>query len=119
MNRTRDLGRRGEIAARYYLNNSGYNILANNYRIKHKEIDLIASFRGKIVFIEVKTRNNNEMENCNNQIGYRQLRTLRRAMASYALEKKLNLNSISLDLIVIFYQTGEGRARIVHYRNIV
>jgi putative endonuclease len=50
------LGRQGEALAAAYLRNKGYRILEQNYRCRLGEIDIIASDRKTICFIEVKTR---------------------------------------------------------------
>lgn len=52
----RRLGRRGESAAEAFLVRRGYRILARNYRCPLGELDLVASDRGVVVFVEVKTR---------------------------------------------------------------
>ncbi|MPN49257.1 hypothetical protein SDC9_196872 [bioreactor metagenome] len=49
-------GNMGEQAAAAFLQNTGYNILAQKFRSKMGEIDIIAEHRGVIVFVEVKTR---------------------------------------------------------------
>ena len=54
-----DLGSDGEQLAKQFLENSGYEILDENWVFKKSEIDLIAYKDSKIIFIEVKTRKNN------------------------------------------------------------
>jgi putative endonuclease len=50
------LGDRGEQLAADHLARAGWTILHRNYRLGHKEIDLVAR-RGEVVaFVEVKTR---------------------------------------------------------------
>ena len=51
-----DLGKRGEELAKVFLQNSGYEILAENWRHKRAEIDLIARLGNFFVCVEVKTR---------------------------------------------------------------
>ena len=51
-----DVGRRGEKAAARYLKKQGFRILARNHRESHNELDIIASNRQYILFVEVKTR---------------------------------------------------------------
>lgn len=52
----RELGVRGEELAARYLEELGYTILARNYRLGHREIDLIVSCSDLVVFVEVKAR---------------------------------------------------------------
>ena len=49
------IGKKGEDAAVKYLLEKGYKILDRNYRSKRNEIDIVASYRGIIVFVEVKS----------------------------------------------------------------
>ena len=51
-----DLGRASEFLAAEYLLDRGYRILERNYRVGHKEIDLIAQRDRVIAFVEVKAR---------------------------------------------------------------
>jgi putative endonuclease len=57
MNQKQTIGKIGEIATAEYLIKLGFTILAQNWRTKGGELDLIAkSPAGKVHFIEVKTR---------------------------------------------------------------
>ena len=51
-----EIGLMGEDLAANYLIEQGYRILERNWRCKHFEIDIIASYEDILVFIEVKTR---------------------------------------------------------------
>jgi putative endonuclease len=53
-----ELGNIGENAASDYLRKAGYEILAQKYRCRFGEIDIIAKNKDFIVFVEVKTRSN-------------------------------------------------------------
>ncbi|RKU28282.1 YraN family protein [Candidatus Poribacteria bacterium] len=46
----------GEKLAVEHLKTQGYQILAQNYRFHRGEIDIIAKYEKRIVFVEVKTR---------------------------------------------------------------
>lgn len=50
------LGRQGELLARDYLQKQGYQVVAENFRTKLGEVDLIARHGKTMVFVEVKTR---------------------------------------------------------------
>ena len=51
-----NLGKKGELLAKGYLEKKGYTILEQNFRTRYGEIDIIAKFQGEIIFFEVKTR---------------------------------------------------------------
>jgi uncharacterized protein (TIGR00252 family) len=53
---TTDIGRRAELCVAEYLSDCGYNIVAQNWRTKWCEIDIIASKQGIVYFVEVKYR---------------------------------------------------------------
>ena len=53
----REFGNKGEDLACEYLIKNGYEILERNKHFsKLCEIDIIAKFKNKVVFVEVKTR---------------------------------------------------------------
>ena len=58
MSASKSLGQLGEDCAAEFLEESGYKIVARNFRIRSAEIDIIAQRDGVLVFVEVKTRSN-------------------------------------------------------------
>lgn len=52
----RRLGQWGERQARLHLEAKGYTVIANNFRCRAGEIDIVARQSDELVFIEVKTR---------------------------------------------------------------
>ena len=54
------LGRAGEIKAAEFLKKKGYKIITKNYKTPFGEIDVIAKDGDYIVFVEVKTRVNDD-----------------------------------------------------------
>ena len=54
------LGRAGEVKAAEFLKEKGYKIIKTNYKTCFGEIDLIAQDDEYTVFIEVKTRTNED-----------------------------------------------------------
>ena len=55
-----ELGKEGERAAAYYLIKKGYEIREISWQCGHRDIDIIAERPGVIVFVEVKTRSNED-----------------------------------------------------------
>lgn len=56
MARHNNTGNQGEVMAVDYFMQKGYEILHRNWRSRHWEVDIIASRKGMLHFIEVKTR---------------------------------------------------------------
>lgn len=54
-----DTGIKGEMLARKYLEEKGYNIVEINWRCRRAEVDLIAFKDSTLIFAEVKTRTGN------------------------------------------------------------
>jgi putative endonuclease len=51
-----DLGKAGERSAVSFLKNKGFDIIATNWRKEKAEADIIATYNGMLVIVEVKTR---------------------------------------------------------------
>lgn len=62
------LGQRGENVAAKYLRSQGYTIILRNFRCRLGEIDIIARDGKSIVFVEVKTRANDEMASLEDRV---------------------------------------------------
>ena len=61
MTRNQDIGRMSEEYVANYLTRRGAKILARNYTVHNVgEIDIICEFKGKILVIEVKSRDSRE-----------------------------------------------------------
>ena len=111
-------GNWGENLAKEYLQRHHYAIIADNYRIGHREIDLIARYNGLLVFIEVKTRAKTSDSLTDNPINARQIKNLKQAIIAYALKNRLSLEAVRLDLITIIVDRQNRNARLKHYRDI-
>jgi putative endonuclease len=117
----KELGNRGEALARRYLEQNGYKIIAANFRIGRNEFDLIAQYKGKTIFFEIKTRlktEGSEKENGTDCFSANQAQGLKRAINAYCLKNRLSGEKIRLDLIIISVNSEKGRADLKHYKNI-
>ncbi len=63
MNHNKDTGNKGENLAAQYLSERSYTILERNWRFKYWEVDIIASKKNKLHFVEVKTRTSHRFWN--------------------------------------------------------
>jgi putative endonuclease len=77
------LGRDGEDAAVRYLESLGYTILQRNFRAPGGEIDIVASERGTIVFVEVKARRSHAYGSALAAVDARKRRRIRALAGDY------------------------------------
>jgi putative endonuclease len=56
------LGNYGEELAQDYLLQKGYTLLATNWRCRYGELDIIAEHEHVLIFVEVKTRHSNDIQ---------------------------------------------------------
>jgi len=95
----RTFGGEGEAAARDYLIGKGWHVLAMNYRRPTGEIDIVATKRGIIAFIEVKRRTTDRYGRPAEAVTpAKRLRILRTA-ALYIQEHHLEDKRIRFDVI--------------------
>ncbi len=79
----RTLGTIGEEFAVKLLQEKGLIILERNFRCRYGEIDIIAKDKGKVVFIEVKTRKNIRYGTPEESVDQRKQKKLRLLASSY------------------------------------
>ncbi len=120
-NRTekRKIGDIGENIACDFLERRGFEIIERNYLRKWGEIDIIAKKKDMIHFIEVKsvTHGTSEYRPEDNMHPWK-LRRLSRAMQTYMLEKKLDLDW-QLDLVTVKMDQQTRKARVELIENII
>lgn len=95
-------GRVGEDAAAAYLVSQGYIIMARNWRIRRREIDIVCMKGDLLVVVEVKTRHVSE-ERPGELLDAAKCRNLRAAAEAYLKAKALR-TEVRFDLILV---TGE------------
>ena len=88
MGRNNLVGAWGEALAAEYLRKKRYSILATNFRIRMGEIDLIASNRKYLVFVEVKLRKNTDFALAREFVDERKQKRLRSAAAVYLANQR-------------------------------
>ncbi len=62
-------GERGESVVAGFLKSNGYTIIAQNWRYRHLEIDIIATKYNTIHFVEVKFLHNNKIAEPYEKVG--------------------------------------------------
>lgn len=95
-----ELGKWGESLAADYLTAKGYTILARNWRVGHRDIDIVAFHNDTLVIIEVKTRTANTFVSPEEAVDYQKIRSLCIAANAYVKLKRIN-TPIRFDIIAI------------------
>ena len=101
INRKR-IGDRGEDNAVNFLLANGYEVLQRNFRFGRAEIDIIAQKNAVIVFIEVKTRKNNNYGYPESYLSEPQQERIHLAAEEYVLQNEWQGN-IRFDIISILW----------------
>lgn len=102
------LGDRGEMAACGFLKEKGYEILEKNYKCKLGEIDVIARRRGRLTFIEVKTRTSAQFGTPQEAVGLKKQEKIFKLAQWYMKEKKLRETPVAFDVVAVLWKEGQA-----------
>ena len=123
----RKTGDIGEEVAVKYLERKGFRILERNYLRKWGEIDIVAEKAKTLYFIEVKTvsREPSERESGNGHrpeenVHYRKVQRLRRAIQTYILERKVKESQVwQFDIACVYLDYSTKKAKVEMLENII
>ncbi|HSZ24213.1 MAG TPA: YraN family protein [Cytophagaceae bacterium] len=105
------LGKEGERKAIEYLTRKGWVILAQNYRYKRGELDIIGLENEVLVFVEVKYRKSNRFGFPEDFVDDHKVKMIRTTATNY-IEEKNWLKDIRFDIISI-----TDREELKHFRD--
>lgn len=112
---TKIIGNKGEEKAAFYLENHGYNILYKNWRTNFGEIDIIAEKEDKIVFVEVKSLPNGNLDLLAKVLNKNKQSRIIKTSKCFLLNHRQYSNSyIRYDVIVI---DMPGMPEVYHIEN--
>jgi putative endonuclease len=92
-------GRRSEIQAVDYIRSLGFRIVTSGYRTKGGEVDVIAWEGDILVFIEVKSRQNDEPPE--DSVGRTKQRRIIRAAGHYISRHRLQETPYRFDILAV------------------
>lgn len=97
-----DLGKWGEDEAALYYEDRGYEILERDWKVGKRDIDLIALTEDKdtLVFVEVKTRQNNDLQEPEEAVDVKKMRNLAIAANAYVKLHGLDMD-VCFDIISV------------------
>ena len=94
-------GRRGEAQAEQFLKKAGLQIIARNVRIGYDELDLIAKQGDTLIFVEVKTRKNENFGRPASAVNRAKRKKLSRAAMRFLKKRKLRPPYIRFDIVEV------------------
>ena len=109
-----ELGKKGELIARKFLEGIGFSIIETNWRHEKDEIDLIAKEGDELVMVEVKTRSTNFYGDPSEAVGIAKENFMIRAAEAYIELHDLNIDTRFDIVSIVIDKKGE---QIEHIRD--
>ena len=107
------LGSKGEELAAGFLKKNGYKILARNHKTRLGEIDIIASDKGTLCFVEVKTRNSDRFGAPAEAVSNFKQRQISKAALCYLKEKKFLDKRARFDVVCVEYLADSPKIHLI------
>lgn len=95
-----DFGKWGETTAAAYLESKGYAIIARDWRLGHRDLDIIANKDGTLVIVEVKARSSSFLVSPEESVDFHKMRSLCIAANAYVKMNRINA-PIRFDIVAI------------------
>ncbi|MFA6410155.1 MAG: YraN family protein [Candidatus Buchananbacteria bacterium] len=114
---TKQLGKIGEGIAAKYLQQKGYEILAKNFLVRQGEIDLICAKKKVTIFVEVKTRSNQNFGFPEAAVNQKKIERIILASQNYFLGQT-KIGQWQIDVISILLNQKNQIVEIKHFENI-
>lgn len=112
--RRKETGRAGENAAAHYLTEKGYTILERNWSTRLGELDIIASEKEQIIFVEVRTTSGVRFGFGYQSVDIRKQQKVRRLALQYIQQKRLEHLPIRFDVVSVLLDRGISSIQIDH-----
>ena len=105
-NYKKEIGKKGEEMAVKLLMNKGYKIIERNWYYHRNELDIIAEYDDKIIFVEVKTRTEGEYVEPDFAVSKRKQSAIIKAADGYLIQKDIDKEARFDIVSVIIYPGG-------------
>ena len=100
-----ELGAWGEELASAFLQQKGYTIIERDWKMGHKDLDIIAKHNGMVVFVEVKTRRNRVFGSPEVSVDYRKIKNLQAAANHYVKYRRIAYE-LRFDIVSVVGEVG-------------
>ncbi|MRG44461.1 endonuclease [Chitinophaga sp. SYP-B3965] len=96
-----EVGKKGELLAADHLRLKNYQVLHTNWTYGNLELDIVARYRGVLIFVEVKTRSTQYFGMPEEFVHANKAQLIRRAADKYMDQYGLLPEEIRFDIIAI------------------
>jgi putative endonuclease len=110
------LGREGERLAETFLKRKGYRLVERNYRCRGGEVDLIVLDRRVVVFVEVKTRSDDQFGSPLEAVEPKKQQRMISAAQFFLHQRNLHERDARFDVVGISW-LGTSRPVFEHVEN--
>jgi len=94
-------GNKAEKFACRLLSSLGYKIVLRNFRTRFGEIDIIATDKDVLCFVEVKFRKNSDFGRPEEFVDFRKQRKILKAAKIYLAKKQISDTDIRFDIVAV------------------
>ncbi len=109
------IGRKGEKLAEKFLSKKGLKTLCRNFNCKTGEIDLVMTDSDSIVFVEVKTRANEDIAEAESSITPAKKKRMARAARYFLTINNIEDRPTRFDVVIVLQTTDKPQIR--YYEN--
>ncbi len=113
---TRERGLEGEDLACAYLEAKDWIVLDRNYFFQKAEVDIVATDRNYIIFIEVKMRSGTYFGYPEEHVTPAKEKNIKKAAEAWIYERKMETAVVRFDVISIV-QKGNEAPEITHFED--
>ena len=111
---TKLLGAFGEAAAAEFLRKKKYKVVGMNYRTRYGEIDIIATQKKILAFVEVKLRRNRRFAEAFESVDKRKQSRLRLTAELWLAENETSLQP-RFDVIEVYINGDDNRIKEINH----
>lgn len=102
-----DFGKWGEEKAAEYLERKGYTVVERNWKIGHRDLDIVALDSNALVIVEVKTRRNTIFMEPEQAVDRKKIYSLMLATNAFVKEHSIDL-PIRFDIVTVVGTSDEN-----------
>ena len=111
-------GKLGEDLASNFLKEKGYHIIDRNFRSRTGEIDIIATYKGTLIFVEVKTRWNSNYGRPEEAVTPWKIKSIISAIQYFKLLHPKLPEALQIDVVAVELDEKNQPTNITHLQNV-